>query len=133
MSYESSPAFTELYSTIKTQMEILLEEWKDENRHVHNECEDCDDDCEGYDYEKDKEYYMDDFMNEYTNNYFSYEYYEIDDEMLNESYREGSSWIMDKMLADYDNHFTIVKTMTQINKDNREYLKQLVYYIGYEL
>ena len=113
MSYENSQAFTDLYASIKSQMENLHKEWSP------------------YPEEED----FDEFFEFYCNHENSLTYYKIDDEeMINESYREGSKWIL-KMMNDECGFSAkdIVETLEKISNDNEEYKKQLIFWIGYEM
>jgi len=116
---------------ISTQMEEFLKEWKEE--HIHDDCEDCDDDCEGYDY-KLGEQDLEEFFLEYTNSDNSIMYYDISDEDLDNSYREGSLWIIERLVDEYGmDSEDIMKTLKKMSKDNKEYAIQLIYFIGCEL
>ena len=122
--------FTELFAYITNQMEDLLKDWKEDN--IHDLCSDCDDDCEGYEYEEGKQD-LEPFFLEYTNSDYSLEYYKINDEELNDSYREGSLWILEKLTEYSVDCDDIIDTLKKMSQDNREYAKQLIYFIGTEL
>jgi hypothetical protein len=121
--------FTELFDSIKSQIELFLNEWKEEHRH-----DNYDHDCDGYDFEKDEEFLLEKFFLEYTNSDDSLEYYAISDDDLNDSYREGSAWVIKKMNDEYGlDADDISKTLTKMSEDNRVYAKQLIYWIGCEI
>ncbi len=107
--------FTELFMSIHIQMEDHLKDWKEEN-----EWKDGDD--------------LEEFFLEYTNHERSLECYKINDEELNDSYREGSVWILNKLQDEYgfDAEY-ILKTLKNMSEDNREYAKQLIYFVGTEI
>ena len=119
--------FTELFDSIKSQIEFFLKEWKEEHRPITE-------DCDGYDFEKDEEFLLEKFFLEYTNSDDSLEYYAISDDDLNDSYREGSAWVIKKMNDEYGlDADDISKTLTKMSEDNRVYAKQLIYWIGCEI
>jgi hypothetical protein len=96
-------------------MEILLKDWKEEN-----DWKDGDD--------------LEEFFYFYTNHTNSIMYYNIDEDDLDNSYREGSVWIMERLNDDYGvNCDDIVDTLNKISNDNEEYKRQLIYFIGQEL
>ncbi|MCP5063305.1 MAG: hypothetical protein GY936_12680 [Ignavibacteriae bacterium] len=107
--------FVELFASIKSQMEVLLKEWKEEN-----EWKDGDE--------------LEPFFDEYTNMFDSLSYYDISDEELNDSYREGSMWVLKKLDDEYgfDND-ELMKTLEKMNDKNVEYARQLIYFVGTEL
>ncbi len=130
--------FTELFDDIRSQMELLLNEWKEDHR--HDNCydyhinDDFDHDCDGYDFEKDEEFLLEKFFLEYTNSDNSLEYYIISDDDLNDSYREGSAWVLKQMNEEYGlGADYISKTLTQMSEDNIEYAKHLIYWISHEI
>lgn len=121
--------FTDLYASIKYQIENHLKDWKEDN--IHDLCSDCDDDCDD-DYEE-GEQDLEPFFLEYTNSHNSIMYYNIDDDDLDNSYREGSVWIMEQLNewgVDCDYMIDIFK---KISNDNEEYKRHLIYFIGQEL
>jgi hypothetical protein len=96
-------------------MEILLKDWKEEN-----DWKDGDD--------------LEEFFLFYTNHTNSIMYYNIDEDDLDNSYREGSVWILERLNDDYGvNCDDIVDTLNKISNDNEEYKRQLIYFIGQEL
>ena len=102
-------AFTRVYEMIEGQMEKLLKEWENKNEVILG-----------------REGYYEDFCDEYYYMDYSYKYYDIDEKLLNESYREGLSWIMECKENDDD----LIEYITNMNKSNKEYLKQLIFWIG---
>jgi len=106
--------FTEVFASIKSQMEILLQEWKEEN-------EDDED--------------LEEFFLFYTNHINSTIYYTISNEELNDSYREGSMWVLKKLNDDEEcwGKAEILKIVEKMNEDNEYYARQLIYFIGTEL
>lgn len=107
--------FTELFASIKNQIENHLKDWKEEN-----DWKDGDD--------------LEEFFLEYTNSHNSMMYYNISDDDLNDSYREGSVWILEQLNDDYGvDCDCIVDTLKKMSEDIEEYKKHLVYFIGQEL
>jgi hypothetical protein len=106
--------FTELYAYIETQIENLLKDWKEEN-----DWKDGDD--------------LEEFFLYYTNHENSMMYYDISDDELNDTYREGSVWILERLNEWGADCNYIIDAFKKISNDNEEYEKQLVYFIAQEL
>ena len=104
-----------LFDTIKYQLEILLKDWTEEN-----DWKDGDD--------------LEEFFLEYTNSHNSIMYYNIDDDDLDDSYREGSVWILERLNDDFGvDCDCIVDTLKKMSEDSEEYKKHLIFFIGQEL
>lgn len=103
-----------LFDTIKYQMEILLKDWKEEN-----DWKDGDD--------------LEEFFYFYTNHTNSIMYYNIDEDDLDNSYREGSVWIMEQLNEWGMDCNAIIDTFKKISNNNEDYKRQLIFFIAHEL
>ena len=106
--------FAELYASIESQMENHLKDWKEDN-----EWKDGDD--------------LDEFFLYYTNHENCIIYYDISDEELDDSYREGSVWILERLTIYGTDCDDIIDTLKKMSEDNDEYKRKLIYFIGTEL
>lgn len=104
---------TELYKTIRMQIEVNLEIWNEDD-----------------DYTDDNEL-LDEYLRYFQDEEDSHHVYDISNEDLNNTYRQGSNWILDKLekvYKDWDDAF-IVEMIGMMNMDNDFYLRQLIYWI----
>ena len=111
-------AFMEVYGIIKKRTEDLYEEWQDENK------------------ENDKDRSFEDFIEENVCcDYNNYNNYKIDEELLNNSYREGSMWILRNLREEHgwNNDDELFAMLDKIAIDNNEYLKEFIFWVGYEM
>ena len=82
-----------------------------------------------YDKDGDIEEVIEEFKYYYGNHDNSVYYYDVDWDLLNDSYREGSSWIIERtndLGTDAEYTMDILKKMS---KDNQYYLQQLIYFM----
>ena len=126
-------AFEKVREMIEKRHNELYEKWKNKNR--HSDCDNCDIMCEGYNYENDHKNKRQQFLNEMDRD--NYKYMNIDEELLNESYREGSKWILKYMRSDDDDYGLCYEEkfdlLSNVVNDNNIYLKELVYWIQHEM
>ena len=84
------------------------------------------------DYDKDGniEEVIEEFKHYYGNHENSVYYYDVDCDLLNDSYREGSAWIIERLTDDYgfDAEYTM-DILKKMSKDNQYYLQQLIYFL----
>jgi len=83
-----------------------------------------------YDKDGDIEEVIEEFKHYYGNDDNSVYYYDIGDawDWLNDSYREGSVWVIERLTDDYgfDAEYTM-DILKKMSKDNQYYLQQLIY------
>ena len=78
---------------------------------------------------EDAEKVIEDFKHLYGYDENSIHYYDIDWELLNDSYREGSVWVISKVLNAYGGNIDYVTDLlTKMSKDNHYYLQQIIYW-----
>ena len=82
-----------------------------------------------YDKDGDIEEVIEEFKHYYGNHENSVYYYDVDCDLLNDSYREGSSWVIERT-NDFgtDAEYTM-ELLKKMSKDNQYYLQQLIYFI----
>ena len=83
-----------------------------------------------YDKDGDIEEVIEEFKHYYGNDENSVYHYDVAWDWLEDSYREGSVWVIERLTDDYgfDAEYTM-DILKKMSKDNRYYLKQLIYFM----